>query len=189
LDEFSELHRREAGRTFDVEQRQAEVEQLQAQLDAAKWNLDKTTIRAPADGYVTNRALRKAARVTSQSPVMAFIDTSETVWGMEIPQIYIRYVRVGQPIEVTFKAFPGQIYTGRVEAVLQAIATGQAQLGGLAVAPSEIQSIPFVVRLKLDDGEVTRRCRPAVSGWPRFSPIVWRQATLSGRWSFGRLQS
>jgi hypothetical protein len=34
------------------------VDQLKAQLDGAKWNLDKTTVRAPADGYVTNVALR-----------------------------------------------------------------------------------------------------------------------------------
>ena len=32
-------------------------------------------MRAPADGYVTNLALRPGARVTTQSPAMAFIDT------------------------------------------------------------------------------------------------------------------
>ena len=69
------------GRAFDVQQREAEVQQLQAQLEGAKWNLDRTTVRAPADGYVTNLALRKGARVTAQSPVMAFIDTSETIFG------------------------------------------------------------------------------------------------------------
>jgi hypothetical protein len=41
--------------------------------------------------------------------------------------------------------------------VLQAIATGLAQPGGLAVAPSEIRSAPFVVRIRLDDEELTRR--------------------------------
>jgi Barrel-sandwich domain of CusB or HlyD membrane-fusion len=101
-------------------------------------------VRAPADGYVTNLALRKGARVTAQSPVMAFIDTSETIFGVEIPQVYARYVAVGQPVEITFKTFPGEVYTGRVEAVLQAIATGQTQTGGLAVAPTDIQSAPFV---------------------------------------------
>src|SRR6185437_8839117 len=50
---------------FDVEQRQAEVKQLKAQLESARWNLDKTVVRAPADGYVTNIALRKGARVSS----------------------------------------------------------------------------------------------------------------------------
>ena len=52
---------------------------------------------------------------------MAFIDTSETFVGVEINQIDTRYVAPGQPVEVTFKFLPGQIYTGKVVSVLQAI--------------------------------------------------------------------
>jgi RND family efflux transporter MFP subunit len=126
LSQMSQLQAHGTGRAFDVEQRQAEVDQLRAQLDGAKWNLDKTTVRAPADGYVTNLALRKGASVTGQSPVMAFIDTSETIFGTEIPQIYARYVAVGQPVEVTFKMFPGAVYTGQVDNVEGELAGGGA---------------------------------------------------------------
>ncbi|AWN42275.1 HlyD family secretion protein [Methylobacterium durans] len=157
LGEMSQLQARGTGRAFDVEQRQAEADQLRAQLEGAKWNLDKTTVRAPTAGYVTNLALRKGARVTAQTPVMAFIDSADTLFGAEIPQIYARFIEPGQPVEVTFKAYPGTIHTGRVQAVLQAIATGQAQPGGLAVAPPEVLSAPFVVRFTLDDPEVARR--------------------------------
>ncbi|MBM6583803.1 HlyD family secretion protein [Microvirga sp. BT689] len=164
LSQFSELQRRDTGRAFDVQEREAEVQQLQAQLESARWNLDKSTVRAPADGYVTNLALRKGARVTAQSPVMAFIDTSETIFGVEIAQIYARYIVVGQPVEVTFKPFPGEIFPGRVETVLQAIATGQTQVGGLAVAPTEVQAAPFVARIRLDDPEVAKRLPAGSTG-------------------------
>jgi multidrug resistance efflux pump len=164
LSQMSELQRGGTGRAFDVQQREAEVEELRAQLEGAKWNLDKTTVRAPADGYVTNLALRRGARVTAQSAVMAFIDTSETILGAEIPQIYARYAAVGQPVEITFKALPGEVHTGRVEAVLQAIATGQTQPGGAAVAPAQIQAAPFVVRITLDDQEVARRLPAGSTG-------------------------
>jgi len=164
LSQFSELQSRDTGRAFDVQQRQAEVDQLRAELEGAKWNLDKTTVRAPADGYVTNLALRKGARVTAQSPVMAFIDTSETIVGAEITQIDARYIQVGQPVEITFKTLPGDVHTGKVEAVLQAIATGQTQPGGLAVAPSEVQTAPFVVRIRLDDQELARRLPAGSTG-------------------------
>jgi multidrug resistance efflux pump len=152
-----QLASRGTGRQFDVEQRQAEHDQLAAQLEGAKWNLDRTTVRAPADGYVTNLALRKGARVTGQSPVMAFIDTADTIFGVEIPQVFARYVDAGQPVEITFKTFPGQIFTGHVEAVLQAIASGQTQVSGLAVAPTQVEAAPFVARIKLDDESVARR--------------------------------
>jgi multidrug resistance efflux pump len=164
LAEATQLQARSVGRQNDVEQRQSEVDQLNAQLEGAKWNLDKTTVRAPANGYVTNLALRKGARVTAQSPVMAFIDTSETIFGVEVPQINERYVAVGQPVEITFKTLPGEVYTGHVEAILQAIASGQAQAGGLAVAPSAIGAAPFVVRIKLDDEDVARRLPAGSTG-------------------------
>lgn len=38
------------------------------------------------------------------------------------------YVRPEQRVEATFKFMPGKIYGGKVESVLQAIATGQVQL-------------------------------------------------------------
>jgi len=162
--QFSQLQQHDSGRAFDVQQRESEVEQLRASLDGAKWNLDKTVVRAPADGYVTNLALRKGARVTAQSPVMAFIDTSETIIGAEIAQIYARYVEVGQAVEVTFKVFPGQVHTGRVETVLQAIASGQPQVSGTAVAPPEIHAAPFVIRIKLDNQDVARRLPAGSTG-------------------------
>ena len=156
LQEMSQLARTNAGRVFDVEQRQATVDQLRAQIVGAQWNLDKTTVRAPADGYVTNLALRKGARVSNLplSPVMAFIDTSETILGVELQQIDSRFVAAGQPVEVTFKFLPGRILAGRVITVLQAISTGQVQASGLAVTPKSVQAAPFVVRIKLDNDKI-----------------------------------
>jgi multidrug resistance efflux pump len=158
LGQMTQLYERDSGRGFDVEQRQSEVDQLKGQLEGAKWNLDKTTVLAPADGYVTNLALRKGARVANLplSPVMAFIDTSDTLIGVEIAQIDARYVRPGQPVEVTFKFAPGTVYSGKVESILQAIATGQVQTSGQAVMPKSISSAPFVVRIRLDDAETAK---------------------------------
>jgi RND family efflux transporter MFP subunit len=166
LGQMTQLQERGTGRSFDVEQRQAEFDQLRAQVDGAKWNLDKSVVRAPADGYVTNLALRRGARVANLplSPVMAFIDTSETIIGVEIAQIDARYIEPGQPVELTFKFMPGAIYTGRVESILQAIASGQALASGTAVTPKAIQAAPFVVRVKLDDEEFARRLPAGSTG-------------------------
>lgn len=162
--QYSQLQKADVGRAFDVQQHEAERDRLRAERDAAQWNLDRTTVRAPSDGYVTNLALRKGARVTGQAPVMAFIDTGSTLLGAEIAQTYARYIEVGQPIEVTFKMLPGQVFTGKVEAVLQAIAAGQAQPGGLAIAPVEVTPGPFVVRFTLDDPSVGQRLPAGSTG-------------------------
>ncbi|THK36350.1 HlyD family secretion protein [Ensifer sp. MPMI2T] len=166
LAQTTQLETTGAGPAFDVQQRQAEVDDLRAQITNARWDLDKTTVRAPADGYATNVALRKGARVSNLplSPVMAFIDTSETIIGVEIPQIDARYIAPGQPVEVTFKFAPGEVYTGKVESVLQAVASGQTQVSGTAVTPTEIQSAPFVVRVRLDDQDFANRLPAGATG-------------------------
>ncbi len=166
LSQMTQLQQRNSGRMFDVEQRQSEVDHLQAQLVGAKWSLEKTVVRAPADGYVTNLALRKGARVGNLplSPAMAFIDTSDTIIGAEIAQIDARYIKVDQDAEVTFKFLPGRVFSGKVETILQAIATGQAQVSGQAVAPSTVQAAPFVVRLRLDDQQLAHSLPAGTTG-------------------------
>jgi RND family efflux transporter MFP subunit len=166
LGQMTQLFERDAGRGFDVEQRQSEADQLSGQLEAAQWNLDKTVVRAPSDGYVTNLALRKGARVSNLalSPVMAFIDTSNTIIGVEINQIDARYVAPGQEVEATFKFAPGQIFSGKVESVLQAIATGQTRTSGIAVATGAIEAAPFVVRVRLDDADFVKRLPAGSAG-------------------------
>jgi len=166
LGQMSELASKQAGRVFDVEQREAEVKQLRAQLVGAKWNLDKTVVRAPSDGFVTNVALRKGARVASLplSPAMAFIETSETIVGVQIAQINARHIEPGQPVEITFKYLPGSIFPGKVEAVLQAVSGGQTQVSGQAVTPIDVHSAPFVVRIRLGNTELLKRLPAGSTG-------------------------
>ena len=166
LGQMTQLFERDSGRGFDVEQRQSEVDQLTAELQGAKYNLDKTTVRAPAEGYVTNLALRKGARVANLplSPVMAFIDTSDTRVVVNINQIDARYIAPGQNVEITFKFLPGRVYTAKVESILQAIASGQAEASGTAVAPRSIETAPFVVKVKLDDDALAKSLPAGATG-------------------------
>jgi multidrug resistance efflux pump len=152
--------------TSEIDGVNTDVARLTAELGNAQWELDQTTVRAPADGYVTNVALRKGARVTNLplAPVMAFIDTSATIIGVELQQIDVRYVQPGQPVELTFKFMPGTVYDGKVESVLQAISTGQVQTSGSALTPKAVQSAPFVVRVKLDDAEFANRLPAGSAG-------------------------
>lgn len=167
LSQMTQLQERQAARTFDVERHQAEVDQLKAQIEGARYNLEQTVVRAPTDGYVTNLGLRKGARVSNvpRLPVMAFIDTSETIVGVEIQQNDARYLRAGQPVEVTFKFFPGQIFTGKVQSVLQAVSSGQIAVSGQAIARSNTESAPFVVRLTLDDEQIARQLPAGAAGY------------------------
>jgi hypothetical protein len=56
------------------------------------------------------------------------------------------------------------VFTGKVETVLQAIATGQLQTSGLAVQSKSIESAPFVARVKLDDTALADRLPAGSTG-------------------------
>jgi multidrug resistance efflux pump len=166
LERARQLEQRQVGTLATLQQREAEVGSLRAQLDAAKWNLDKTVVRAPSDGFVTNVGLRKGARVAAfpTAAVMAFIETSDTIVGIQVQQIYARHILPDQPVEVTFKYLPGEIYTGHVVALLQAIALGQGQPSGSAVPLINIQPAPFAVRVALDDPTLAMRLPVGATG-------------------------
>ena len=72
-------------------------------------------MRAPADGYVTNVALRKGARVANLPLACDGLHRYRRyLIGAEISG-QCRYVRSGQPAEVTFKFMPVQVYGSKVE--------------------------------------------------------------------------
>lgn len=152
------LAEQKAGSLYELELYESQVEGLRAQLMNAQFNLEQTEVHAPADGHVTNLALRPGARVMSASlaPAMAFVDTSEHTIACSVHQIWLRHVEPGQEAEVTFKVFPGQVFEAKVEWVISDLATGQVTPGGTLPTPGQIAPVPFFVRLKLVDEELAR---------------------------------
>jgi multidrug resistance efflux pump len=166
LDRASQLEQRQAGTLATLQQREAEVDSLGAQLSAAKWDLDKTVVRAPSDGFVTNVGLRKGARVAAfpVAAVMAFIETADTLVGVQVQQIYARHIAPGQPVELAFKFLPGKVYNGKVVALLPATSLGQTQAGGTAIGAVNVQAIPFGVRVALDDPAIAAQLPAGTTG-------------------------
>jgi len=153
LEQASRLAKRGAGSAYDVEQLTSQVKQLQAGLDNARYNLDQATVRAPADGYVTNLALRPGARVLAVpfAPVMAFVEAGKPVVGLQLFQNHLRYVAPGQPVEIAFKMYPGRIFEAKVMHVQPASATGLGAPSGLAAVPQQVPHAPMWVRLELGE--------------------------------------
>jgi multidrug resistance efflux pump len=160
------LAERRAGSAYEVEAAETQVDSLKAQLDAAEFNLQSTEVRAPADGHVTNLALREGTMLMSAplTQAMAFVDESEVVIVASIHQINLRHVAPGQEAEVFFKLRPGEIFAATVEHVVADLATGQVMPGGVLPVPGQIVPAPYFVRLKLDDEEVARSLPTGAAG-------------------------
>jgi multidrug resistance efflux pump len=127
------------------------VAQIQAQLDNADWELSQTTIRAPADGYVTVVALSVGDRALQARSAMSFIVENEiTLVGM-FSQNGFQTIKEGAAVDIVFDNAPGRIYHAKITAIPKGVGQGQIAvsgtlartnaLGGATVFPAVI-SIP-----------------------------------------------
>jgi len=155
LQQASELAADQAGTVYEVQQYDAEVRGLQADLKAARWNLDQTTVKAPSDGWVPDVALLPGVRLSPGQAAMVFIDESETFLAVQIQQISTRHIKPGDAAEVIFKVYPGRIFSATVVDVIKANSSGQLAPGGMIAAVSQFDSAPFLVRLALNDPDIT----------------------------------
>lgn len=130
------------------------MKQVAADLESAELNLEWTTVRAPADGFVANLQLRPGFRVGSLplSPVMSFVETETTIVGALIGQSQLRHVEEGQEAEVILELYPGRTFQAKVMYVVQAQGQGQmSPTGQLPVLDPTQQNAPYFVRLELQD--------------------------------------
>jgi RND family efflux transporter MFP subunit len=125
LEDAKRLVKQGAVARYALDQKQAQYDQSVAQLESARYNLENTVIKAPADGIITITALRPGQRVSSQTAAMAFIDTSE-VWITAIfKQNGLPLIELGKKATVTFSAAPGEIFNAEVSGEVAGVLQGQ----------------------------------------------------------------
>jgi multidrug resistance efflux pump len=131
------------------------VVQVRADLNTAQYDLEQTTVTAPADGFVIGLTLRPGQRVTNL-PLRSWIayvyqDLTRLVAG--INQNMLRHVKPGQRAEVVLKLYPGKTLGATVESIAYMTPQGQVQPSGLVpMAPTAGQlPAPYGVVLKLDE--------------------------------------
>lgn len=150
-----DLMERGVGRQLDVDMYRAEVDSATAQLHNAQWELDRTVVRAPADGMVVGLSLRPGQRVANL-PLrswVSFVEDDTMRLAVGIPQSRLRHVEVGQEAEVVLRMFPGQTLGATVTDIIPLTAGAQIQPSGLVPqAPTQADpALPYAVILGLDD--------------------------------------
>ena len=138
----------------------AAIRSLEAQLSNAQWELEQTVVRAPHEGIVVNLQLRPgaAARSFAATPAMSFISNEGKEVVASFSQSSIRNIQPGDPAEMVFALFPGEVFAGTITHVVKA--TGTAQLvvsGNIPVLTGDPSAGRYAVRIRLDDPEVLDR--------------------------------
>jgi len=107
------------------------VAQTQAQLADAQWQMEQTTVRAPANGYATVIALAVGDRATQARSAMAFIPSDQTVIiGFFSPNGF-QTIKPGASVMLLFDTNPGRLYEGKITEIPRGIGQGQIATSGM----------------------------------------------------------
>ncbi|WP_120505934.1 efflux RND transporter periplasmic adaptor subunit [Rahnella bruchi] len=99
---------------------QAQYQAAQSSLEQAKWNLSKTTIVAPTDGYITNLQTRRGNYATTGTPLVGLVDIHSFYVLGYFEETKLKNIREGNMADITL--FNGNIpLQGRVESIGRAI--------------------------------------------------------------------
>jgi multidrug resistance efflux pump len=118
-----QLRERAAGKS---DNEYAPVAQIRAQLASAQWELDQTTVTAPADGYAINVQLRPGSFTTAFpiTPAMTFVEETYQVIAL-YHQNELVAVEPGNEAEFTLNAYPGRVIKATVDSIVWAQGQGQ----------------------------------------------------------------
>jgi multidrug resistance efflux pump len=138
------------------------VAQVQAELDQARYYLDNTLMVAPEDGYIINLQVRAGmvAGIVRLGAIASFIVDADRYLLATFFQENLKYVKPGQPVEAALDLYPGQIFTGKVEAIWQGSGAGQllpsGKLPRFFYVPTELPQGQFAVAIRLDDKDQSK---------------------------------
>jgi membrane fusion protein (multidrug efflux system) len=141
-----------------VRQRAQELAAAEAQaasaaqaVRAAKLNLDRTIVRAPVDGWVTNRVAEVGQVVQPNQPLLS-ITQSQHVWVVaNVKETQLGGIRPGQPVRVRIDTYRGKVFRGQVQSVGTATGSTTALLPPDNATGNFVKIVQLVpVRILLD---------------------------------------
>lgn len=131
------------------------VARLQAELEKARYDLERTVVRAPTGGYVTQLLLRPGMMAVSMPlrPVMVFVHDEQAPIIAAFRQNSALRLRAGYEAEIVYPSIPGRVFKGKVTQVLPSLAEGQLSTSGNLIGIERFQVIgrvPVAIEV-LDD--------------------------------------
>jgi len=150
----ADLRRAQIAFEAGIDGENPDVARLQAELEKARYDLERTVVRAPTNGYVTQLLLRPGmmAAALPLRPTMVFVHEEEAPMIAAFRQNSALRLRAGYEAEIVFPSIPGRVFHGEVVQVLPSLAEGQLQNSGSLVGTQALQSIGRVpVQIRVTD--------------------------------------
>lgn len=96
----------------------ASVQAAMAERDKALMNLNRTVVRAPHAGIVSQTSRLQVGNITPSGVPALSLVVSDTPWvTANFKETQLANMRVGQPVRIRFDAYPGVKLCGKVESI------------------------------------------------------------------------
>jgi len=159
LEDTIRLQESAGGSKFEVYRWQKEVATAKAKLDKAKFDLESCSVKAPADGFVTQLRVRpgQMAVPIPALPAMTFVDTSSETLIAGFGPEPLQNIKAGDHAEVIFPSIPGRTFQGKVVRILPALAEGELNPNRNMYALSRRLpegEIPVIIKLEKPFSEI-----------------------------------
>ena len=109
----------------------ARILQAQSALAQARLNLERTSVRAPEDGVVTDVRVSNGNFANASAPQMTFIAVDNVWIQADFTENNLGNIRPGNKVRVVFDALPGEVFNGTVRELGFGVAVDSAPLGSL----------------------------------------------------------
>ncbi|NMX68892.1 HlyD family secretion protein [Pseudomonas sp. WS 5059] len=100
-----------------IAQSQARVGEAQAKLALARNALNDTAIRAPFDGVVGQRKVRRQQYVMPGLPLLAVVPVEQAYVIANYKETQLQHMAPGQSVDIAVDSFSGQHWRGQVESI------------------------------------------------------------------------
>jgi membrane fusion protein (multidrug efflux system) len=147
---------------------QANLKAAAAQVAQARLNLSYCEIRAALPGYVTRKGVERGNYISVGQPVMSLVP-QRVYLTANFKETQLAHIRTGLPVTFTVDAYPGMIWHGHVDSVMNG--TGSA----FALLPPEnatgnfvkvVQRVPVKILLDDENNDALHRLTPGMSVVP-----------------------
>ena len=105
----------------NIAAQQAALDLAKAEMATAQWRLERTEVRALADGTINNLTVRVGDTARAEVPLIGVVDAAAWRIVANYKQDYLRYFRVGGTAWVWLDSHPWHLHRARITGIARAI--------------------------------------------------------------------
>jgi multidrug resistance efflux pump len=133
------------------------IQQALAALGQARLDLQRSTVRAPANGVVTGVRLDKGNYAAAGAPQMTFIATDNIWVQADFTENNLGNIDPKDEVSIVFDMLPGEVITGNIRDMGFGVSVDSAALGSLPTIDNNrawlrsAQRFPVLIDFRLED--------------------------------------